>query len=81
MPNNAGSAEMFTSNDENKTNGQPEMISVSLPEVATESQFQRAICNVIEPIKKDRATKEQMQHAKAQKNVSTRYFGIIGIRT
>lgn len=39
-------------------------IAVSLPQMATESQFEDALCNVTEPIKRERASKEKMLQKK-----------------
>jgi len=37
-----------------------EMIAVSLPDLNTESQFDKAVGNIIEPIKRDRSTRAEM---------------------
>lgn len=37
-----------------------QLISVSLPNMATESQFQNAIGGILEPLKRDRATKAEI---------------------
>ena len=48
------------------------MVAVSLPDMVTNSQFNNAIGGIIEPIKRERANKEEMQ-IKRQMHVSKRY--------